>query len=108
MYSKEVKNFLDTMSVFLENSDDVIYIGDVKEQMVYYTNGFAEKYGFPPVEEGEGYPFEMIQSYMPAYESKESNMELANLADGIGKTYKVSDKTLISFFSLDTISEALS
>ena len=87
MYSKEIINYLDTMRFLEDETEDVVYVGDIREGKVYYTSQFAEKYGLPPVKEGEGYTFEMIKKFMPEKESQKVDLELGTLAEGIGQTH---------------------
>lgn len=87
MYSKEILNYLDTMRFLEDDTQDVVYIGDIETQKVYYTSRFAEVYGLPPVKEGEGYSFEVLKTFMSKNESEMVDIELATLEEGIGKAY---------------------
>ena len=61
MYIKELKQLLETITLF-DDSEDVVYLGDLEEKKVYYTSSLSEEFGLFPVRE-EGYTFEELNAY---------------------------------------------
>lgn len=62
MYLKEKNQYLNTIKLF-DDSEDVLYLADLENRLVYYTSSLAEDYWLPPARE-EGYTFEELNAYM--------------------------------------------
>lgn len=73
------------MRLFEDKTGELIYIGDFKESMVYYTSNLAEKYGLPPA--GEGYSFQMLQTILAENELNDICVDLAELSSDIEKMH---------------------
>ena len=61
MYLKELKQLLGTITLF-DDSEDMVYLGDLEEKKLYYTSNLFEEYGLLPIREA-GYTFEELNIY---------------------------------------------